>query len=81
MVIFAVSFLILSLDNYSVTTNFTATVATLSNIGPGLELVGPMGNYGAFSDMSKIAMMLNMLLGRLEIFPILLLFSPSTWKR
>lgn len=81
MIIFAASFLIISLNNFDITTNFTATVATLSNIGPGLEVVGPMGSFGGFSDLSKIVMMFNMLAGRLEIFPILLLFSPHTWKK
>ena len=81
MIIFAVSFLIISLDNFDVTTNFTATLATLSNIGPGLESVGPMGNFEGFSVLSKLVMMFNMLAGRLEIFPLLLLFSPSTWKQ
>ena len=81
MIIFAASLLIISLDNYDFTTNFTAVAATLNNIGPGLEVVGPIGNFGGFSDLSKIVMMFNMLFGRLEIFPIILLFSPSTWKR
>lgn len=81
MVLFAASFLLISLDNFDITTTFTATLATLSNIGPGLGVVGPMGNFGEFSILSKLVMMFNMLAGRLEIFPILLLFSPSTWKR
>ena len=81
MVLFAASFLLISLDNFDITTTFTATLATLGNIGPGLGVVGPMGNFGEFSILSKLVMMFNMLAGRLEIFPILLLFSPSTWKR
>lgn len=81
MIILASSFLIISLDNFDITTNFTAVVSSLNNIGPGLELVGPMGNFGIFSDLSKVVLMLNMLAGRLEIFPILLLFSPSTWSK
>ena len=81
MIIFASSLLIISLDNFDFTTNFSAVLATFNNIGPGLEVVGPTGNYGAFSDMSKLVFMFNMLAGRLEIFPILLLFSPSTWKK
>ena len=76
-----VSFLLLSLDNLSMESNLTAMVACLNNIGPGLDLVGPTGNYGMFSDLSKIVLMLDMLLGRLEIFPLLIMLSPRTWKR
>ncbi|MDD4111646.1 MAG: TrkH family potassium uptake protein [Herbinix sp.] len=81
MIIFASSLLIVSLDNFDFTTNFTAVLATLNNIGPGLEVVGPTGNFSSFSDISKIVFMFNMLAGRLEIFPMLLLFSPSVWKK
>lgn len=81
MGIFASSLLIVSLDNFDFTTSFTAIAATLNNIGPGLEMVGPMGNFGAFSDLSKLVMMFDMLAGRLEVFPLLLLFSPGTWKK
>lgn len=81
IMIFATSLLIISLDNFDFITSFTATAATLNNVGPGLELVGPMGSFSEFSDLSKLVMMFNMLLGRLEIFPILLLFSPSVWKK
>lgn len=76
-----VSFLLLSLDNLSMESNLTAMVACLNNIGPGLDLVGPTGNYGMFSDLSKSVLMLDMLLGRLEIFPLLIMLSPRTWKR
>ncbi|MCI8474883.1 MAG: TrkH family potassium uptake protein [Oscillospiraceae bacterium] len=76
-----VSFLILSLDNLSLETNLTAVLACLNNIGPGLDLVGPTSNYAHFSDLSKIVLMLNMLLGRLEIFPLLIMLSPRTWKK
>ena len=55
--------------------------ATLNNIGPGLELVGPTGNFNMFSCLSKIVLIFDMLLGRLEIFPMLLLFSKDTWKK
>ena len=75
------SILLLSLDNLSLETNFTAVMACLNNIGPGLDLVGPTGNYAHFSDLSKLVLMLNMLLGRLEIFPLLIMLSPHTWKR
>ena len=75
------SVLLLSLDNLSLETNFTAVMACLNNIGPGLDLVGPTSNYSHFSDLSKLTLMLNMLLGRLEIFPMLVMLSPRTWKR
>ncbi len=81
LVLFAVSLLIISIDNFDFTTNFTAVAATINNIGPGLGLVGPVENYSLFSPLSKIVLSLNMLIGRLEIFPILMLFSPYTWKR
>lgn len=73
--IFAVSVLIVSLDNHDFTSSFTAVAATLNNIGPGLEVVGPMGNFSDFSNLSKFVMMFDMLTGRLEIFPMLLLIS------
>ena len=72
---------IVSLDGFSFETSFTAVLATLSNIGPGLGMVGPVGNYAAFSNLSKIVLSLCMLIGRLEVFPILMLFSPSAWKK
>ncbi len=76
-----VSFLILSLDDLSLETNLTAMLACLNNIGPGLDMVGPTSNYAHFSDLSKIVLMLDMLLGRLEIFPLLIMLSPRAWKR
>lgn len=79
--IFVVSLMIISLDNFDFTTNFTAIAATINNIGPGLGLVGPAGNFSAFSGLSKLVMSFCMLVGRLEIFPMLLLFSPYTWKK
>ena len=60
-------------------TNFTAVAATINNIGPGLELVGPTANFGHFTDFSKYVLMFDMLAGRLELFPLLLLFCPSVW--
>jgi trk system potassium uptake protein len=78
--IFIASVLIVSLDNFDFTSSFTAVAATLNNIGPGLELVGPIGNFDSFSNLSKFVMMFDMLCGRLEIFPILLLFNPKNWK-
>lgn len=81
VVIFIAAVLIISLDNFDFTTNFTAIAATLNNIGPGLNEVGPMSNFAAFSPLSKLVMSFCMLTGRLEIFPMLLLFSPYTWKK
>ncbi len=79
--IYAVSLLVISLDNLDFTTNFTAVAATINNIGPGLSMVGPMGNFSCFSPLSIVVLILNMLIGRLEIFPMLILFSPYTWKK
>ena len=76
-----ISFLVLALDGLSMETNLSATLACLNNIGPGLDLVGPTGNYAMFSDGSKIVLMLDMLLGRLEIFPLLVMLSPYTWRK
>ena len=80
IIIFAV-FAIISLDNFSVGTNFSAVLCTFNNIGPGLEAVGPTCNFAAYSDLSKLVLSWAMLAGRLEIFPILVLFSRKTWKR
>ena len=74
------SFVLISLDSYSVGTNFSAVLSCLNNIGPGMELVGPTCNFSIFSAFSKLVLILDMLLGRLEIFPILVLFSLQTWK-
>ena len=73
--------LLVSLDNYSFGTTFTAVVSCIGNIGPGLELVGPMGNYALFSGFSKLVLSLCMIIGRLEVLPILVLFSGNAWKR
>ena len=81
MVVFAASVLLLAVDGYDFTTNFTAVAATINNIGPGLSGVGPTCNYAFFSPLSKIVMMFDMLVGRLELFPMLILFMPSTWKK
>lgn len=81
IIIFASSLLLISVDGFDMTTNFTAVAATLNNIGPGLNIVGPTGNFSAFSDFSKYILMFDMLAGRLEIMPMLLLFHPSTWKK
>ena len=71
----------MSLDGFDFETNFSAVAATYNNIGPGLSGVGPMSNFAGYSLLSKIVLTLDMLIGRLEIFPILVLFAPSTWKR
>ena len=79
--IFAASVLIVSLDNFDFNTTFTAVAATFNNIGPGFGAVGPMCNFSQLSVLSKYVLMFDMLAGRLEIFPMLILFSPSTWRR
>ncbi len=76
-----VSFLLVSLDGESITTSMTSVIACLNNIGPGLDGVGPTCNYHMFSVGSKIVLILDMLAGRLEIFPIMLLFSRNTWRK
>ena len=78
--IFAVSLLLVSLDNFDQTTNFTAVAATFNNIGPGLNAVGPTCNFAGFSVFSKCVMIFDMLAGRLEVFPLLMLFYPPLWK-
>ena len=75
------SILVISLDGFSVETNISAVLATFNNIGPGLDTVGPTCNFSMYSDLSKLVMIVDMLAGRLEIFPILILFSGSTWKK
>ena len=81
VIILVSSFLILNLDGNTVGTNFTAVLACFNNIGPGLEAVGPTCNFSFFSDISKLTLIFDMLAGRLEIFPMLILFSKVTWKR
>ena len=81
VIILFMSFLVISLDGFSVGTNFSAVLACFNNIGPGLEAVGPTCNYAAYSWLSKLVLIMDMLAGRLEIFPILVLFSHSTWKQ
>lgn len=81
MLITAFSVLLISLDDYSFTTNFSAVAATLNNIGPGLDQVGPVENFHLFSPFSKCVLIFDMLAGRLELFPLLILFAPSTWRR
>ena len=81
MLLFFGSVLLITVDNFSFTTNFSAVAATLNNIGPGLEMVGPTQNFGVFSDFSKFVLIFDMLAGRLELFPMLLLLTPATWRR
>ena len=73
--------LVLSLDNFDFTTTVTGVLTCIGNVGPGLSMVGPSGNFSAMSDLSKIVLSLAMLFGRLEIFPLILLFSPRVWRR
>ena len=80
-VILIASVLAVGLDNYDFTTNFTAVVATLNNIGPGLEMVGPTQNFAIFGPLSKCVLIFDMLAGRLELFPMLILLMPSCWKK
>ena len=80
LILFGV-FMVISLDGFSVETNFSAVLCTFNNIGPGLDAVGPTCNFSAYSDMSKLVLSWAMLAGRLEIFPMLILLSRRTWKR
>lgn len=81
VVVFFCGFLVISLDNFDFQTNFTAIAATINNTGPGLSMVGPTGNYAAFSPLSKFVLSFIMIAGRLELFPIILLLFPNAWKR
>lgn len=81
VLLFAVSVLLVSFDDFDLITNFTAVTATLNNVGPGLALVGPTRNFGLFSVPSKLVLIFDMLAGRLELFPMLALLVPSTWKK
>ena len=79
--IFVASLLIVACNGYDMTTNFTAVAATINNVGPGLGAVGPSGSFANFSVLSKLVFIFDMLVGRLEVFPMLLLFAPSTWRK
>ena len=81
LIITAISVLLVSIDGFDIETSSTAVFACINNIGPGFGMVGATGNYAAFSDFSKIILAFNMLAGRLEIFPMLILFIPSIWKK
>lgn len=80
MVVFVVSVFAISLEGKDLITNFTAVAATINNIGPGLELVGPTQNFSGFGILSKYILMFDMLAGRLELFPLLILFHPAIWR-
>lgn len=80
VIIFTISVLAVSIEGKDLVTNFTAVAATINNIGPGLELVGPTQNFGSFTVFSKFILMFDMLAGRLELFPLLILFHPTLWK-
>ena len=81
MLLYAVSWLLLSLNGFDLLSTFTALSACINNIGPGLGMVGPTGNFSAFAPWAKLLLSFDMLAGRLEIFPMLLLFAPSLWKK
>ena len=81
LVVYMLSFLLLSLDKYDMTTNLSAVLANLNNVGPGFHGVGPTCNYGDYTVFSKFVLMFDMLTGRLELLPMLLLFSPKVWKK
>ena len=81
VMVFVISFLVISLDGYDFGTNFSAVLATLNNIGPGINLVGPAANYSVFSTGSKVMLIFNMIAGRLELLPILMLLYPRTWTK
>lgn len=81
VLLYAISVFVISLDNFDFTTNFSAVAATINNVGPGFNKVGPVENFSLFSPLSKCVLIFDMIAGRLELFPVLLLFSPSTWKK
>lgn len=81
VLLFMCSVLLISLNGFDFTTNITAVAATFNNVGPGLNMVGPAGNFSAFSGLSKYVFMFDMLAGRLELLPMMVLLSPKTWKK
>ena len=81
LLLIAMCTLLISLDGYGLTTNLTATLACINNVGPGLGLVGPLGNFSIYSNFSTLLLSFVMLFGRLEIIPMLILLSPSTWRK
>lgn len=81
IIISLIAIFIISFDNFDVVATVTSVITTMSNIGPGLEVVGPAGNFAAFSPLSKLVLSFCMLAGRLEIYPMLIMFSPSIWRK
>ena len=81
LVITALSVLLVSFDGFDIETTSTAVFACINNIGPGFGMVGATGNYSEFSDFSKIILAFNMLVGRLEVYPMILMFVPSVWRK
>ncbi len=81
LLIAVLSMMVILLDGKGLVTSISAVLCTFNNIGPGLEMVGPTGNFSSFSDLSKFVLSFDMLLGRLEIFPILFMLSPEVWRR
>ena len=81
IITYSISLMLISLDNHDLITNFTAVLTTINNMGPGLAAVGPTANFAHFSNFSKLVLTFTMIAGRLELFPMLILFSPSTWKK
>ena len=79
--IFVSSFVIVSMDGFDLTTTFTSIAATINNIGPGLGVVGPSGSFAGYGILSKWVMIFDMIAGRLEIFPVLIMLSLGTWRK
>ena len=79
--IFFTSTFLISLMNVDIVTAFTASIATLGNVGPGLNLVGPMSSYNCMPSIAKLIMIMNMWIGRLEVFTVMVLFTPEFWKK
>ena len=80
LILFAGSVLLISFNGYGLETNLTAVAATINNVGPGLDMVGPTTNFGHFSVFSKCILIFDMIAGRLELFPLLMLFHPTIWR-
>ena len=81
MLLIMLSTVLVSLDGFDLTTTFTAVITCINNVGPGMEMVGPMGNFSQFSDPVKYLLSFDMLAGRLELYPMLALFAPRLWRR
>ena len=81
MAIFVISVFLISLNNFDFATTFSGVLTTINNVGPGISKLGPIENFAQFSNLSKIVFCFDMLIGRLEIFPFLLMFSPNLWRK